>query len=134
MDLGDTLIGQGGWEEQWLLCTVHLNNGFSNREISLQIKKAVDKWYADTDDDHPPDIEHVKLFYKNQCHLNYKKDERALHSIIEKHVKPISDNSKLKLIIYYKNKKSSNLIMKNNPAPATDILKKRNIVYSHMPL
>ena len=36
MGLGDTLIGQGAWEEQWLLSAIHLRLLFQNME-SLKV-------------------------------------------------------------------------------------------------
>ena len=51
-----------------------------------------------------------------------------MRNIIENLVKPVN-NKNVKLIIYYKNKKTCNLILKNNPSPPADMLKKRNVVY-----
>ena len=45
-------------------------------------------------------------------HKLYKADEQALYKIIDKHVFQI--NIKIKLCIYYKNKKIKNSVMKNN--------------------
>ena len=132
-----------------------VNNGFTNKEIQNQTKKAVDKWYLRQNDDAPsPDApaantpsanaptanapatnasaanppENLQVFYKNQYHRNYKQDEKSLREIINNNVKP-KDNYNVKLIIYYKSKKTHNLIMKNNPSPAPETLKRRNVVY-----
>ena len=45
---------------------------------------------------------------------NYKNEEYKLKKIIIKHVKPVKQDSKLKLNIYYKNKKLKNIWIKNN--------------------
>ena len=45
-------------------------------------------------------------------HHNYKKDEGIIKKIINKDVKSIDDNKKLNIIIYYKNKKNANLVIK----------------------
>ena len=108
-----------------------VNNGFSNKEINFQVRKAIDKWYINNNDSTSPTSdqqEETRIFYRNQYHRNYKKDESALRNIIENHVKPVNNNN-VKLIIYYKNKKTCNLILKNNPSPPADMLKKRNVVY-----
>ena len=54
----------------------------------------------------------VKVFYENQFHNHYKLDEDAIRKIIKNHILQIS--VEVKLVVYYKSPKSSNLIMKNN--------------------
>ena len=109
-----------------------VNNGFSNKDINNTIRKAVDKWYMDSDDDdRPQEKDLIKIFYKNQFHAKYKEDERTLRTIIQEQVKPVNINSKINLVIYYKNRKSANLIMKNSPTSNSDMLKKRNVVYAY---
>ena len=109
-----------------------VNNGFSNKDINNTIRKAVDKWYMDSDDNNrPQEKDLIKIFYKNQFHAKYKEDERALRTIIQEQVKPVNINSEINLVIYYKNRKSANLIMKNSPTSNSDMLKKRNIVYAY---
>ena len=109
-----------------------VNNGFSNKDINNTIRKAVDKWYMDSDDDdRPQEKDLIKIFYKNQFHAKYKEDERALRTIIQEQVKPVNINSEINLVIYYKNRKSANLILKNSPTSNSDMLKKRNVVYAY---
>ena len=109
-----------------------VNNGFSNKDINNTIRKAVDKWYMDSDDDdRPQEKDLIKIFYKNQFHAKYKEDERALRNIIQEQVKPVNINSEINLVIYYKNKKSANLILKNSPTSNSDMLKKHNVVYAY---
>ena len=62
-------------------------------------------------------------------HNQYQNEEKAIRSIINRNVKPTDQEKELKIIIYYKNKKTSNLIMKNNSRQCTDDLKKRMVVY-----
>ena len=56
----------------------------------------------------------MKIYYRNQFSSNYKVDESAIRKIIKNHV--FQFNIKLKLIIYYKNRTTSQLITKNNLA------------------
>lgn len=56
----------------------------------------------------------ITIFYQSQMHNNYKLDERVIREIVTTNTKCNADNQEVKLIIYYKNKKSQNLIMKNN--------------------
>ena len=56
-------------------------------------------------------------------HSNYSIDERVLRSIVKDKIKCTQDNTGLKLIIYYRNRKTCNLIMKNSclpPIPESD--------------
>ena len=104
-----------------------VNNGHSNKDIETRTRIAINKWYAD---DTPLNAtDHIKLFYRAYYHKNYKQDEDALHSIIKNHVSPTDKSSQVKLNIYYKNKKTSQLLLRNNPAPPPSDMKKRNVVY-----
>ena len=57
-------------------------------------------------------VRESKIYYRNQFHRNYRQEENAIRRIIKDHVFQIG--VRLKLIIYYKTKKISNLVMKNN--------------------
>ena len=58
----------------------------------------------------------------------YKVDERVLKNILAVNITEISPDTKLNLIIYYKNTKTSNLIMKNN-LQVQGKLKSSNVIY-----
>ena len=60
---------------------------------------------------------------------NYKLEERTLKAIIKKYTRPINCDTQIKLNIYYKNRKSPNLIIKNNLSNKTNILDKSHIIY-----
>ena len=60
----------------------------------------------------------------------YKKDEKVLKEIVHKNCKPTNDH-KLKLIIYYRNPRTSSLILQNNPTKQADKLKQHNVVYKY---
>ena len=85
----------------------------------------------------PPDTssqqkpKELKIFYKNQMHQNYKLEERILKEIIYENTKCTDPQEKLTLIVYYKNLKTSNLIMKNNPSPKPSTLQQHNVIYMY---
>ena len=84
-----------------------VNNGFSNKQVHLQTKRVMDRWYLNNSNNtQEVQKNRINLFYRNQFHTNYKEDEKALRNIITEHVKVTDENSKLKLIFYYKNKKT----------------------------
>ena len=61
-------------------------------------------------------------------HANHKTDETILRNIIRRYTRPVSDNNRLKLIIYYKNRKTSSLVMRNSPYNDS-LLQSTNVVY-----
>ena len=61
----------------------------------------------------------------------YKTDERVLKSIIEGGVTPVNRDDTIKLVIFYKNKKTSNLVMKNNNTQANDDMSRTGVVYQY---
>ena len=70
----------------------------------------------------------VKLYYRNQYSRNYRLDEAAVKNILKRHVFQIS--VKLDLIIYYKSKKTSEMIMKNNLSDTGTLVQDRShLVY-----
>ena len=109
---------------------VLVNNGFSNREVQSTISKHLDRWFC------PPAVsssggERIKLFYKNTMSTQYRADEDALRKIINRDVKPTKDNDIIDLVIYYKNMKTSQLLIKNSPTQRTPELQRSHLVYEY---
>ena len=71
----------------------------------------------------------IVVYYQNQMNCNYKKDEKVLKDIIKLNVKPINNQEELDVIVYYKNLKTRDLIMKNNSCASQDKLSKSWAVY-----
>jgi hypothetical protein len=71
----------------------------------------------------------INLFYKNQMSSNYKVDERVLTSIFKDKVKCINENETLKLNIYYKTRKTRNMLLRNNANATQDPMRRSNVVY-----
>ena len=72
----------------------------------------------------------IKIYYKNQMDGQYKKDEKVIKDIIKKNIKPTNGNEKkIDVVIYYKNLKTKNLIMKNNMTRTQDPLMTSLTVY-----
>ena len=56
----------------------------------------------------------VKLFFQSQMSENYKQDEQQLVKLLKKkNVRPVNENSNLKIPIFYKNRKLKNLFIRN---------------------
>ena len=107
---------------------VLLNNGYSNQEIEEVCNSVLSKWYGNTDnDDDSSNI--INLYYKNHFTTAYKEDEKALKTLLNRHVRCVNDNKKIKLIIYYKSMKTSNLVLRNRTATSKTPLQEDHVVY-----
>ena len=60
---------------------------------------------------------------------NYKRNEKSIKQIINNNIKLTNPDDKLKLVIYYKSTKSSNLVMRNNMSPKLRELARTNLIY-----
>ena len=103
-----------------------INNNFSNSCVDKQIEKFLKQKMNQKS---TLNKKSINIYYKNQMHKNYLKDERILKNIIKNNVKSKDEKKKIKLNIYYKNLKTSNLILKNNPSLPTEDLDKNNVIY-----
>jgi hypothetical protein len=70
----------------------------------------------------------IKIFFRNQMTSTYKLTEKALHKIISENIRPADPTVKLKLMIFYQNRKLKNVFIKNNSNPPTEEF---NVVYRY---
>ena len=107
-----------------------VDNGYSNRDIQRVTKKTLDQWYNQehrTDDGRQK--KKLKLYYRNVMHGNYIRDKAVLREIINNNVSATDPDSVMSLIIFYRNKKTSQLIMKSSSPANSDTLKRHGVVY-----
>lgn len=90
-----------------------INNGFSEKNIVHQTK-IINKWYnsSSSEDPRKPDI---TIYYHALFSTVYKEDERIITQIVKRNVKPTDPEMKIKLQIYYRNKKTSHLLLRKSP-------------------
>ncbi|XP_064120748.1 uncharacterized protein LOC135225344 [Macrobrachium nipponense] len=94
-----------------------VNNGYPNKMISREIKKDLNEWYmADEENKENPPSKDILLFYKSFMHQRYK-EEKCIRQIVNENITPMEEGKKLSLVIYYKNHRTRDLVMRNNPAP-----------------
>ena len=62
---------------------------------------------------------------------NHRVEEQKLSNIFDRHVKPVSDEVKVKLTIYYKTKRLSNLFIKNKMVVNEDPSSQNHVVYQY---
>ena len=103
-----------------------INNNYTNSMVDFQIKK----FLAQIENkNNQRDKNSIKVYYESQMHSNYEIEERVIKKIIYDNTKCTSSDNKLDLIFYYKNKTTSNLIMKNILNPPHSSLEQTNVIY-----
>ena len=100
-----------------------VNNGFPNWLLDKEIEE-----FNHRHNNEDNTINKLNIYYENQMHSNYKKDEAIMNNILRRFTRNIEPNNKINLIIYYKNKRTSSMVMKNAPYQ-DNMLKSTNVVY-----
>ncbi|XP_076059885.1 uncharacterized protein LOC143036421 [Oratosquilla oratoria] len=107
-----------------------INNGYSNNEVQSTLRRVIDTWYQEP---HHTTTEHEgtthRIFYKSQMSNKYKEDEKILKDIIKRNVTPTKERDKISLTIYYRNKKTSSLILRNHTTPKPHGIRQSHVVY-----
>ena len=104
-----------------------VNNNYSNKMIDTQISKFLEQKLKLTEQKEKKNP--ILVFYESQTHSNYKIEERTIQSIVHNNIKCLKDDDELRITFYYKNNKTSNLVMKNNLGPPVRQLEKTNVIY-----
>ena len=60
---------------------------------------------------------------------NYKIEERIIKELLQNNIQCVSPNDKLNIIFYYKNRRTCNLVMKNNLSPKPPPMQQTGTVY-----
>ena len=71
------------------------------------------------------------MYFENQMTSNYKTEEKKLRNLVDQHLSTIDPDSKIKLQIYYKAKKVSNLFLKNKVYQNEDPYQRHHVVYQY---
>ena len=108
-----------------------VNNNYSNQKIGNLMKNFIEKKMTVTANVQP-EIKPLNIFYNNQMHNNYKIEERVVKDIIHNNVKSTEPNQRINVTFYYKNQRTSSLVMKNNLNSNNSTLQQTNIIYSFL--
>ena len=103
-----------------------INNNYTNTMVDQEIKKFLTQKETQNT---KRNKNILPIYYESQMHANYKTEERIIKKIIYDNTKCINPDNKLELRIYYRNKKTSQLIMRNNLNPPPSCLQQTNVVY-----
>jgi hypothetical protein len=120
-----------------------VNNNYPNKLIESKIrtflhKRHVEDYLLHTQDTTSEDssaVEQirptiVKIYYQNQMSQAYTDDERSFKKILKEHVIPVKETTIIQPLIYYKNRKISNFLIRNNTCNSNkDKCDKHNVVY-----
>ena len=101
-----------------------INNGFSNLQVDQEIQK-----YRIRKQDDSSRINKINVFYENQINKANKIDERIIKNNVSRNFQCSNVNDRLNLIIYYKNKKSKQLVIKNSFCEKRGQLLHTNVIY-----
>ena len=104
-----------------------VNNGYSNLEVEKEIKTFLGSLNR-------PAIGPGKgtthtLYYQNFMNTKHREDERVLKKILKDNVILKNKDDKLKLVVFYKNLKTRNLVMRNNMKKKPRELAKTDAIY-----
>ena len=105
-----------------------INNNYSNTLIDKVTQKFVNK-KVNSNSKEESTLEKLNLYIHNQMHKNYNIDEKVIRDIIMNNTRCNNQSQKLNIIFYYKNLKTSNLVMKNNLTPQRSHLFETNVIY-----
>lgn len=89
---------------------VLVNNGYANSDVSRTIKKWVDKWYTERKETERGET--IKIYYRGHMSTDYKTEEKTMKNIIYRNVRPTDENSRIIFTIYYKIRKTSQLLLR----------------------
>ena len=104
-----------------------INNNYSNSMFDQTLNKFLQQKCNQNNNENNKNS--IKIFYHNQMHTNYKVEERVIKEILHNNIQCNSPDDKLNIIFYYKNKRTCNLVMKNNLAPKPPILQQTGTIY-----
>ena len=88
------------------------NNNFPMKVIDEEIKKFIAR-KQQSNEESPGNTNQINFFYRNQMSSQNKQEEQNIRKIIEDHTSPKAGHT-IKLSIYYKSRKLSQLFIKNN--------------------
>ena len=106
-----------------------VNNGYSCTDIDAEINRTLDKHRTREHKTQSSEKSQVhKVFYMNHMNDAYDKDEKVLKNILKKNVVP-KEGHEVKLVVYYKSLKTSNLVIRNRAK--RECLQETNVVYRY---
>ena len=114
---------------------VLINNGYTNTEVDHEIHKQLNKHHGETETKDKQRLETESktnkvhhLYYRNEMNSQYRTDEKILRNILKKNIRCKNGNERVQLNIFYQNRKTHQLVMKNSPNTGQSS-NRTNVVY-----
>ena len=107
------------------------NNNFPMKLIDETINKFIASKFKVNNNNNSTVKNEIRLYFENQMTSNYKTEEKKLRNLVDQHLSTIDPDSKIKLQIYYKAKKVSNLFLKNKVYQNEDPYQRHHVVYQY---
>ena len=101
-----------------------INNNFPNSLVDQQIRTHLNTH----PDHHDKNSKPIDLFYCNQMTTHHKHEESTLKNIIKNNISTTEPETHIRIIIYYRKFKTSNLLVRNSPPPPSPT-GQSNVVY-----
>ena len=108
-----------------------VNNGYSNNDIQEIVKRKLNNFLQPRGQSEDDQINKITLYYRNFMSSAHEMDEKVIRDIIKRGISPTENNKNIVMCIYYKNSKTSNLVMRNNLCAKTRALDKCGVVYQY---
>ena len=105
-----------------------INNGYTNKVVDAEVKMFL---RSNTCANANSSVNIHNIYYRNYMNCSYRKDEQSLKEIIKENIKVKSAEHQVKLIIYYKTRKTRDMFMKNNLGPKVRDLAQTHVVYEY---
>ena len=75
--------------------------------------------------------ETIDLYFRDQMSSQYKTDEKKLNQIMNAYISHFAENKAVKLVVYYKTRKLSNLFIRNRSRYNDEFQLSRHVVYKY---
>ena len=120
-DHGDLLIEMNRSKQ------ILINNGYTNAEVDTEIRGFLKT--LNQQNTKPRTGNRYDIYFRNYMNSSYQQDERSIKDIIKENICMTKKEDALRLVIYYKSLKTSNMVMKNNLGPKPRELAKTHVIY-----
>ncbi|XP_076038744.1 uncharacterized protein LOC143023959 [Oratosquilla oratoria] len=108
---------------------VLVNNRYNNSHVSHTIQPYLNKPYNNKNDN-TANKNSIKIYYKIHMSTEYKSEEKIVKDI-QKNVQPIDPTKHIQIMIYYRTKKTAQLIICIRPNTTKTPLQEDHVVYQY---
>ena len=108
---------------------VVVNNGYSNSNFDEIVNRQLNRYITNSNE--LSTSTDIIVNYEGIYTQSYKKDEKVIKDIVMHNCRATNPNTNLKLRIYYKNPKTSSLVIKNNLSASGSTMAMVDVIYKY---